>query len=595
VGIKISGVLLELLNEQSGGPKKYVPIALLVEPSPTEFILSNKPDEIIKADISLSEDDFKSLEKKEKKEKYTFKVKNKVGELIFTIEYKELYKQEYGTLVIAKSQPYNITILKNDFETEEEEGDKEKESEEGPDIKIPEDFLKGNRNMQLAYLAKNFLPDGKSLWDGLSLKEGTVLPSGFFDAALNQGKYDPETYLKVYYNKLKEEGSLTKKIKENTWLNLVRKKENLGLITWIRNTRKNIGGFFNNLKKEFPTFEIGERNVIKRKKTEESVLNKKNLITEINLGKSASEAGFNERVLFKNLPQFMEMLSKMYQDIKGQDLPYNKQAVFDFCKEYGCKVPKKSGPPPLPKKENLEFNKSLNLLLEQRNNQRLTITFTKIQPKKSGDYPDIFDDIEIDPETGKYIIKGDMSLEDFAESAFYLYGYDVGRFFPKLSSKFKDIPQLFGLFGRGGLDKRFRKRLEKLGLYLSDITNITDPRGKGFKIGNYPVYELEFTREIEYNKDGVYFLIKVGDKLPFSYDQKNRELIHNTSYPKYKKLNAKITINFNDRIAVDPKTKENLEKTKKYKEKIKSIEQKNEPKVEPNNLEVEFKITKQIK
>ena len=213
---------------------------------------------------------------------------------------------------------------------------------------IPADFLKGNRNMQLVYLSQNFLPGGKSLWDGLNLKEGTVLPSGFFDAALGQGKVDQEKYLTAFYKHLEKKESFTKKLNVGAWMAKVQSNKNQGLIKWVRNTRKGIGSFFSKLKKGFPEdFAIGERQKAKVSRpgergkamglAGESLNGRYDLITELSLGNSASQAGFDEKLLMKNLPQFMAMLSMMYYGAKGKKLPYNKEAVLAFCGKYGCK------------------------------------------------------------------------------------------------------------------------------------------------------------------------------------------------------------------------------------------------------------------
>ena len=212
---------------------------------------------------------------------------------------------------------------------------------------IPADFLKGNRNMQLAYLAQNFLPGGKSLWDSLGLKEGTILPSGFFDAALGQGKVDQEKYLKAFHKHLEKKNSFTKKISMKDWMDKIQSNKNQGLISWIRNTRKGIGGFIKKIKTAFDEFEIGERQKAKVSKpgergkamglAGESLNGRYDLITELNMGNAANAAGFDEKLFMKNLPQFMEMLSMMYYGGTGSKLPYNKEAVLKVCKKYGCK------------------------------------------------------------------------------------------------------------------------------------------------------------------------------------------------------------------------------------------------------------------
>jgi len=212
---------------------------------------------------------------------------------------------------------------------------------------IPPNFLEGNRNMQLVYLSQNFLPGGKSLWNNLGLKEGTVLPSGFFDAALGQGKVDQEKYLKEFYKHLEKNDSFTKKINTGAWLTKVQSNKNQALISWVRNTRKSIGSFFTKLKKQFPEFEIGDRKQAKVSKpgergkgmgiAGESLNGRYDLITEVDLGKTINQAGFDEKEFLKNLPQFMEMLSMMYYGAKGSKLPYNKEAVLSYCSKYGCK------------------------------------------------------------------------------------------------------------------------------------------------------------------------------------------------------------------------------------------------------------------
>ena len=216
----------------------------------------------------------------------------------------------------------------------------------GGEPMVPTDFLQGNRNMQLAYLASNFLPEGKDFWSNMYLKKGTIIPSGFLDAALDQGKYDPEKYLIAFYNKLKKDNSLTRDINVSAWLAKVHSTENLGLIKWVRNTRKGIGSFIKKLQKSFPEFEIGKRQKAKSVRpgaegqamglAGESLNGRVDLINE--LSGSAEQAGFDQNQFMKNLPQFMSMLSAMYYSVGGTKLPYDKKAVLQKCKKYGCKT-----------------------------------------------------------------------------------------------------------------------------------------------------------------------------------------------------------------------------------------------------------------
>jgi hypothetical protein len=216
---------------------------------------------------------------------------------------------------------------------------------------VDAEFLKGNRNMQLGHLSKNFLPDGQDVWSRLGLKDGVVLPTGFIDAALDQGKSRDENYKKKYLTKyhkhLTKEGSFTKDMNLGAWLAKVHSTDSRAIIQWISSTRKNIGGFLRALKKTFPSFGIGERAEATTSRPGErgkgmgiagEALNERgNLLVESDLGKQATSAGFDEGSFMKNLPQFMEMLSMMYYSVKNTKLSYNKEAVLSACEDSGCK------------------------------------------------------------------------------------------------------------------------------------------------------------------------------------------------------------------------------------------------------------------
>ena len=225
--------------------------------------------------------------------------------------------------------------------------------EPGPEPNVDPEFLKGNRNMQLAHLSKLFLPKGEDFWSKLGLKDGIKIPSGFLDAALAQGKPNQEKYLNAYYDHLVKNNSFTKEISKEDWIKTVLKEsDHLALIRWVRNTRKGIGSFLNALKKAFEDFSIGDRAKAKPIRpgkegeamalaggpTDESVEKENDLLIEVNLGKIAGAAGFDENLFMKNLPQFMAMLSAMYYSTKGEPLPYDGEAVMKRCEKYGCKA-----------------------------------------------------------------------------------------------------------------------------------------------------------------------------------------------------------------------------------------------------------------
>lgn len=223
----------------------------------------------------------------------------------------------------------------------------------GPEPDVDPEFLKGNRNMQLAHLSKLFLPAGEDFWSRLGLKDGSKIPSGFLDAALAQGKPNQEKYLNAYYDHLIKNNLFTKEVSKDDWImTTLKQSDNLALIRWIRNTRKGIGSFLNALRKAFDDFSIGDRAKAKPLRpgkegeamalaggqTDESIKKEDNLLVEVGLGKIAGAAGFDENLFMKNLPQFMAMLSAMYYSTKGEPLPYDGEAVMKRCEKYGCKA-----------------------------------------------------------------------------------------------------------------------------------------------------------------------------------------------------------------------------------------------------------------
>lgn len=220
---------------------------------------------------------------------------------------------------------------------------------DGEMVKVPSEFIKGNRNMQLAYLASNFLPKGEDFWERLKLKRGSTIPSGFLDASLGQGKVKPEEYIRKQYDKYKKSGSFKSDITLEEFVGLIKDKTTSNLIRWVRNTRKNPTGLISAIKRNFKDFEIGDRQKAKvsrpgsRGKSmgspgtqEESIKNVNNLLNESKLSNLADSAGFDSNVFMKNLPQFMSMLSAMYYSVKGSSLPYNKEAVLSACSSFGC-------------------------------------------------------------------------------------------------------------------------------------------------------------------------------------------------------------------------------------------------------------------
>jgi len=121
------------------------------------------------------------------------------------------------------------------------------------------------------------------------------------------------------------------------------------------------------------------------------------------------------------------------------------------------------------------------------------------------------------------------------QMSFYLYGKDAGRMLPRLSLKYKEIKTLFGLVGRGGLDKRLDKRAEKLGISRYDLAKFHRNKDTGKGMENLPPYELKFNKSIDFGDDktNIFFKINKGDTLIFNWDEKNKLFRHRTSSKKY--------------------------------------------------------------
>jgi hypothetical protein len=223
---------------------------------------------------------------------------------------------------------YDPTESGNDEESDEDDGTDEKEEESSVNVPSPKDFLKKNRDTQLIHLSKTFTPNGQDLWSKLNLKDGTNIPTRFFDAAIGGGDFDRGKSLEKLYERFVKNGNFKSKVSKENWLGKVVVSNDVkAKVKWVRNTRKNIAGFFKDLNTTFPQFKFGREN--KSEISTESITKNvvSQLLSEGKLGNLADLAGFQEKLFLKNLPQFIEMLSMMYSKHKGTQLTYDKDAV----------------------------------------------------------------------------------------------------------------------------------------------------------------------------------------------------------------------------------------------------------------------------
>lgn len=154
--------------------------------------------------------------------------------------------------------------------------------------------------------------------------------------------------------------------------------------------------------------------------------------------------------------------------------------------------------------------------------QRTRIVFKDFNVNK----PEVIDD------TKKTIFNDEnLSQKEMERLAFKLYGKDAGKFFPKLSLKFKDIKNIFGV-GVGGIQTRQDKLADKYGIYNLDAI-VGDKKSKS--MDNTPPYKILFENDvrIEDVQNNIKIVIKKGSEKIFNYDSSEDVLIHKTSGNKY--------------------------------------------------------------
>lgn len=210
----------------------------------------------------------------------------------------------------------------------------------------------------------------------------------------------------------------------------------------------------------------------------------------------------------KELYDALKNVRGKYKDEKQRDLAYTKiiMSMSDII-NYISKASNFSN----------QGQKTENIIKEEPKVTKITFKdFNVNTPKTATDAKEkIFDD-------------ENLSQREMERLAFKLYGKDAGKFFPKLSLKFKDIPSLFGLVGSGGIETRQDKLADKYGIYNLDRM-VGDSSSKS--MDNTPQYKLRFDKDVKIAdaKSGIKLEIKKGEEKIFNYDQSNKVLIHKTS------------------------------------------------------------------
>jgi hypothetical protein len=274
-----------------------------------------------------------------------------------------------------------------------------------------------------------------------------------------------------------------------------------------------------------------------------------------------------ENKLYLKIKKFLKNLYEILKEIRGnyKDQKKRDQVFTKIVMEMGEMIQYLSKVDSFTNKG----QKAENIIKEEP--QRTRIVFKDFNVNK----PEVIND------TKKTIFDDEnLSQKEMERLAFKLYGKDAGRFFPKLSLKFKDIKNIFGV-GVGGIETRQDKLADKYGIYNLDAM-VGDKAYKSMK--NTPQYEILFENDvrIEDAQNNIKLVIKKDSKKIFNYDSSEDVLVHKTSGNKHPNVSLiymemkeepKEGESYNSKISkIIPTKGPILEKTPNYRVKFKVID-----------------------
>lgn len=499
MGIRIENILVDLFEDvmqQQDGPiyEDYFPVFALSIPLPVKFKFSDGEEGT--GGLTLSDSDRKKMlsgDKVNKLNVYNFQMETKEDKVFFKISGEEINQNDSGAPAIVKGRAY--TIITSDGGDFSKGDDESGETSTEPEVKTEK--IKVNKK-GIEQINKN-LSDLKKVSSKLKsmnlgrFSDDQVFQKTMLNNLLNSkvtnikinGEPISVTLKKLYDNKLleapKRQDIGKKRQLPEGWENTVSKFFELtfNLFTKLNKCCKDSSSY-NNIKKFFKLLYIITR---------EGKANFKNDQKRAKLFKR----------LIGNINNFINSLTSGFDSESGE-------GGLTFTNE--------------------------SLLREQGEKKQIIFTDFDVSDENIDDSFEDYtgeNDIDNDGETS------DVDPEQLKRSAFNLYGKDAGRLIPRLSFKYKDIKTIFGLLGRGGLDKRLDKRAEKLGISRYDLAKFRTNKGDKKSMENLPKYILSFDKDvkIEDKKSRLYFKAPKGDKLTFNYDDKTKTLIHKTSGRKY--------------------------------------------------------------
>ena len=470
--------------------KEYMPAIVFSEPQQTQFKLSERGDETLTGELLLNSGDVDKMLAEPGKVLpfYTFTLEIKGNTLEVKIDGKQLTNNEYKTAALVKGKAYDMLIdgdseIIGGDETEDSEETKTTGDEVFVNIEDEKEFDEFNNEFKK-------LKDESSNLKSLKLSRFAKNPSfrkalilNLINSKLSNIKINGEP---IAVN--------LKKLKDNNLLEAPPKKGDSIPKGW----ENEIAKFFSELFNVYVTLNkcCKEEEVTQKIKTF-----LKNLYIITREGRSNYN---NEKERDKLFERIVDNMSDIINYLVG-DLEFTN------------------------KKQQVE-----NIIKEEEVKAQIIFTNFDVDAK---DIEDSFDEFAETEETGildSEEIEGEdeevkkLRAKEIARRGFNLYGKDVGKLFPTLSFKYRDIKSLLtlGLLGRGNLVGRQEKIKDRYGIY-----NL--PGGDKTKsITKLPQYLVRFLRDVNYKKGEGFVRFKEGDKVMFNYDEDGKQLIHKLSAKK---------------------------------------------------------------
>ena len=473
--------------------KEYMPAIAFSEPQEAEFKLSEKGEEITKGSLQLSKGDVDKMLKEPQKPlsiyNFTLEVGGNVLEL--KLDGKQLTDNKYKTAALVKGKSYDMVLdgdtesIGGEEEGSEEEGGEETESEiDGSEVFIniedEQEFDDFNKNFEKLKNESKALKSLKLSRFAKNQNFRKALVLNLINSKLSNIKVNGEP---IAVN--------LKKLNNSNLLEAPPKKGNNSKIP--KGWENEIAKFFSELFTVYVTLNkcCKENEITQKIKTF-----LKNLYIITREGRSNYNNKEKRDKLFERIVDEMsEIINNLVDNLKFSN---KKQQVESVIKEEEIKA-------------------------------QITFTNFEVDSKdiEDGIEDSILDSDEIEGEKGETPEEKEMRAKEIERRGFNLYGKDAGRLFPRLSFKFKDITNLWGLLGRGDMEGRQEKMKDKYGLY-----NLPGGENSSKTITNLPQYLVKFISDVSIKKNKEFVRLKNGDKLMMNYDEKDDVLIHKTSRKK---------------------------------------------------------------